>query len=100
MPRYLVELSRYVEQVATVEVEASDPGDALAKARHGVEHDHSEVNWTDGDGMLSINYKSAAPVAERNEDCAAGLHSWVSEVGKLHHDTACTHCGELYGNPA
>lgn len=33
------------------------------------------------------------------DDCAAGLHSWIGEIGKLPADTPCAHCGELYGNP-
>lgn len=32
-------------------------------------------------------------------DCEAGVHSWVNETGKLPPDTACTECGELYGDP-
>jgi hypothetical protein len=38
--------------------------------------------------------------AEKSEDdCAAGLHSWIHETGKLPPDTKCTRCGEPYGNP-
>lgn len=34
-----------------------------------------------------------------NEDCTAGLHSWVNETGTLPAHTACANCGELYGDP-
>jgi ribosomal protein L37E len=32
-------------------------------------------------------------------ECAAGIHSWIGEKGKLPPDTPCTRCGELYGDP-
>ena len=32
-------------------------------------------------------------------DCAAGIHSWIDEVGLLDPDIECTRCGELYGDP-
>lgn len=37
---------------------------------------------------------------EEQAECRAGVHSWSAEIGKLHPDTPCTVCGELYGNPA
>lgn len=32
-------------------------------------------------------------------DCENGWHSWVDIPNKLAPDHACTHCGELYGDP-
>lgn len=38
-------------------------------------------------------------IPEPADECDDGLHSWIEEVGKLPADTACTRCGELYGDP-
>lgn len=45
--------------------------------------------------------QAAAEKSEQNAlDCAAGIHSWSGELGKLPPDTKCSHCGELYGDPS
>lgn len=54
-------------------------------------------------GTYATREEAQAEADRLNEiapDCAAGLHSWIDEVGKLPADTACTRCGELYGEPA
>ena len=40
----------------------------------------------------------AAPKTS-NQECLAGLHSWIDAVGKLPPTTRCEQCGELYGEP-
>ena len=49
-------------------------------------------------------FETSSFVAERidlnaDAECAAGLHSWTAEVGKLPADTKCTRCDERYGSP-
>lgn len=42
----------------------------------------------------------AADDDDDDSHCEIGVHSWSFETGKLPADTACTHCGELYGDPS
>ena len=41
----------------------------------------------------------AGEVGHADEDCHAGLHSWIHLAGLQPADTTCTRCGELYGYP-
>ncbi len=36
----------------------------------------------------------------KDNDCEAGLHSWIHARHKLRPDEKCTLCGEPYGNPS
>lgn len=58
-----------------------------------VSHDNIE------DAMIRAGNDQISDAQEQSKDCAEGMHSWIDETGRLAADTACTRCGENYGEP-
>ncbi len=91
----------YVPTVPTLaEQSPEDISSTLSEALYDIDEWQDEM-WAGTDCYARIVNVSNVQVEaiKPDPDCEAGLHSWINKTGKLPPDTACTRCGELYGDP-